>query len=127
MTLSVRRRARSAGAAALVAVLFLFAPCAGGQELAEDGASSVSEPELKLYIDVYGAMQSDHDLTIDGALSRLGNGMSLEQFRELERRIQRQDQLVERVREALLEQAKSRASSVAPTVERANPDDTKQP
>jgi hypothetical protein len=88
------------------------------QEVEEDDAANVSEAELNVYIDVYGAMQSDHDLTIEEALKRHGNGMSLTEFREVERRIQRQDRLVERVRQALLAHARERAGAVPPSSER---------
>jgi hypothetical protein len=84
------------------------------QEIAEDEVEKVSEDEIKLYIDVYGAMQADHDLTIDQALGEQKQSVTLTQFRELERRIQREEGLVERVRKALLDQAKARAASIGP-------------
>jgi hypothetical protein len=77
--------------------------------------TQVTEPDLALYIEVYEAMQADHGLTIQDALARAGNKMDLDQFRELERRIQRSEGLVTRVRQALLEQAKARAGTVEPT------------
>jgi hypothetical protein len=59
-------------------------------------------------------MQADHDMAIDDALVSVANGMSLSSFRDLERRVQRQERLVERVRQALVDNAKTKASSVAP-------------
>ena len=87
------------------------------QEIDDAEPADVSEKELAVYIDVYGSMQADHDLTIEEALTRHGNGMSLSEFRDLERRIQRQDRLVERVRQALLDNARKRAGVVPPTSE----------
>ncbi len=71
-----------------------------------EAAPKVSGAELQLYIDVYSAMQADHDLTIEEAVRQ--HGISLEKFREIERRIQTEQRLVEKVRLALLNQAKSR-------------------
>jgi len=89
-----------------------WALCAAGwsaaQEEEEPAATpKVTEAELQLYIDVYSAMQADHSLTIEEAL--LKQGISLEKFRELERRIQGEQRLVEKVRLALLNQARSRS------------------
>lgn len=84
------------------------------QDFVEEEVSDVSETDLSIYIAVYSAMQADHDLTIDDALASVANGMDLTTFRGLERRIQRQERLVERVRQALVENAKARASSVVP-------------
>ena len=92
------------------------------QEIEEGAPPDVSEGELAVYIDVYGAMQADHDLTIEDALARHGNGMSLTDFRDLERRIQRQERLVERVRQALLEHARKRAGAVGPSSAGTKPD-----
>ncbi|MFN8627344.1 MAG: hypothetical protein U0587_15340 [Candidatus Binatia bacterium] len=87
-------------ACGLFATLFaVFHPAA--EEVEEDEPPTVSESELKLYIDVYTAMQDDHDLVIDSAIKP--HHISLEDFRQLEQRIQSQPRLVERVREALLE------------------------
>jgi hypothetical protein len=94
------------------------------QEVEDDEPANVSEADVNVYIDVYGAMQSDHDLTIEEALKRHGNGMSLPEFREVERRIQRQDRLVERVRQALLAHAKERAGALQPNSERTKGRDT---
>lgn len=82
------------------------------QEALESDDLEVSESELELYIEVYKAMQSDHGLTIDEALAE--RGQDLQKFREIEQRIQRQDALVRRVREALLEYAKARGGLVTP-------------
>ena len=75
------------------------------EEMGESEPPSVSETDLQLYIKVYAAMQEDHDLTIDNAIKPYQ--MSLDDFRQLERRIQNQPRMVERVRQALLEQVKA--------------------
>ena len=91
---------------AVVGVLAtVFRPQA--EEVGENEPPSVSESDLQLYIKVYGAMQEDHDLTIENAIK---SQMSLDDFRQLERRIQNQPRLVERVREALLERVKANST-----------------
>jgi hypothetical protein len=85
----------------LGAMVAVFHPHA--EEVEESEPPAVSESDLQLYIKVYSAMQDDHDLTIDNAISP--HNMSLDDFRQLERRIQGQLRLVDRVRQALLERA----------------------
>ena len=94
----------------LAVVLFGLRPQA--QEEGENDADQVSASELALYIDVYTAMQANHDLTLDAILAQ--KGVPLEQFRNIERRVQKQDRLVRKVREALQAQAKARAETLAP-------------
>lgn len=72
----------------------------------------VTEADVELYIAVYGAMQADHGLTIDSALA--GREVTLDQFRDLERRVQTDQHMVDRVRLALLAQAKARNSWLPP-------------
>jgi hypothetical protein len=57
-----------------------------------------------MYIKVYTAMQDDHDLTIENAIKAYN--VSLDEFRQIERRIQAESRLVERVRQALLDHVK---------------------
>jgi len=87
------------------------------EEVEEGEPPAVSEADLQTYIKVYGAMQEDHDLTIDGAIAPYQ--MSLDDFRHLERRVQSQPRLVDRVRQALLEHAKAHSvfaqSAATPT------------
>jgi len=71
----------------------------------------VTEEELEIYIDVYRAMQADRSLKIDDVLA--DRGVSLAEFRNIERRVQMQGRLIKRVREALLEQAKENAALLA--------------
>jgi len=92
------------GVFGLVAVLIAaFHPAA--QEIDENETPPVSESDLQMYITVYTAMQQDHDLTIDAAI--MPYHITLDDFRQIERRIQNQPRLVERVRQALLDNAKA--------------------
>jgi hypothetical protein len=95
----------------MLATLFVvFHPAA--EEVDEGEPSNVSESELQTYIKVYTAMQDDHDLVIDIAIKPYD--ISLETFRELERRIQNQARLVDRVREALLEDRRAHSVLAGP-------------
>lgn len=92
---------------AVVGVLAtVFRPQA--EEVSDSEPPSVSESDLQLYIKVYSSMQQDHDLTIENALQ--SHEISLDDFRQLERRVQGQPRLVERVRQALLEQVKANST-----------------
>lgn len=92
------------------------------EEVGESEPPSVSESDLQLYISVYGALQGDHDLTVDNAIK--SHQISLDDFRQLERRIQSQPRLVERVRQALLEQVKANSTFALST---ATPTPAEQP
>jgi hypothetical protein len=63
----------------------------------------LNNEEVELYNGVYKAMQGDRDMTIDEALEP--HGVSLREFRDLERRLQMNSALVERVRRELLTHA----------------------
>ena len=95
------------------------------QEPAADDtlAEDVSNEELKLYIDVYSAMQQDHSLTVEDALQ--GHNVTIEEFRNIERRVQSKTRLVEKVRTALVEQARRRSAFSEPLVP-AKPDTPKK-
>jgi len=72
------------------------------QEAQEDQAPDESEvpPEqVEKYINVYRAMQRDHNLTVEQAAIR--QGLSLEAFREIESKVERDDLIREHVRQAL--------------------------
>jgi len=71
----------------------------------------VAEAEFELYLAVYNAMQDDHGLAIEEVLEP--HGMNLQEFRGLERRIQKEQRYVDRVREELLEHAKNRTERAA--------------
>ena len=97
------------------ALIFGLRPQA--QEASSDNQDEVSPAELQLYIEVSTAMQADHSLTLDQELAQ--KNVTVEQFRNIERRIQRQDRLVRKVRDALSAQAKQHAPEGAPAA--ANP------
>lgn len=78
------------------------------QETSESEPPTVSEADIQLYIKVYAAMQEDHDLTIENAIKP--HQLSLDDFRQIERRIQNQPRLVERVRQALLDKVKANST-----------------
>ncbi|MFI5366742.1 MAG: hypothetical protein ACHQ4J_14095 [Candidatus Binatia bacterium] len=92
------------------------------EEVEENEAPAVSESDLQIYIKVYTAMQEDHDLVIDNAIKPYQ--ISLDDFRQLERRVQGQSRLVDRVRQALLDSAK--AHSVFAQAAAATPTPTPQ-
>ena len=100
-----------AAVGALIGAL-LFGMRPEAQEPVAAPGDDVTPEELQLYIDVYTAMQADHDLTIDQVLAQ--KNVTLAQFRSVERRVQQQDRLVHKVREALTAQAKARADQIAP-------------
>jgi hypothetical protein len=85
----------------------------------EEQSEKVTPEELNLYISVYTAMQADHDLTLDTLLAQ--KNVPLEQFRNIERRIQKQDRLVEKVREALSAQSKAKAEALGPALAQQPP------
>jgi hypothetical protein len=98
------------------------------EEVEESETPTVSDSDLQMYIKVYSAMQQDHDLTIDNAITPYK--ISLDDFRQVERRIQSQPHLVDRVREALIEQAKAHsvfAQAIASPTPGPTPGETQHP
>ncbi|HVN87004.1 MAG TPA: hypothetical protein VMW17_19410 [Candidatus Binatia bacterium] len=97
----------------LIAGLFVaLRPAA--EEIDSSETPKVSDKELQTYIGVYSAMQSDHDLTIEHAIEPYQ--VSLEAFRGIERRVQADQRLIDKARQALLTQAQSRSAfGSAPT------------
>jgi len=106
------------GAVGILIGALVFGLRPQAQEAGENEADQVSPSELATYIDVYTAMQADHDLTLDTVLAQ--KGVSLDQFRHIERRVQKQERLVRKVREALQAQAKARTDAIAPPGARAS-------
>ncbi len=76
---------------------------AQAQDLGED--KPVPPSEVRKYIAVYAAMQRNHQLTVEQAASR--QGMTVQQFRSLEFRIERDPAAHEQVLKALREAAQS--------------------
>ncbi len=102
-----------------------FDPSPGSRRHAQGGdeaeAPQITEEELELFIDVYSSMQANRDLTIDEVLMQ--REVSIEEFRDIEHRIQREDRWVTRAREALLEHAKARAKLLSPPTAPASADE----
>jgi hypothetical protein len=86
--------------------------------LTQESANSENDQEVpselvEKYIAVYRAMQLDRSLTVERAASQ--QGMTLEAFRQLENRVQRDDTAMEHVRDTLKESAGRPTSSATPT------------
>jgi hypothetical protein len=81
---------------------------AASPSAADDEDTDVPTSQVDKYINVYEAMQKDHNLTVEQAASK--QGLTLAQFRELEGKIERDDTLRERVRKALRHAANPKAS-----------------
>jgi hypothetical protein len=74
----------------------------------DNDENEVSTDEVEKYVSVYKAMQRNRSLTVNQAAS--AQGLTLEQFRQLENRVQRDDAALEQARDEL--QAAARASPV---------------
>ena len=68
-------------------------------ETDEEDDKDVPTSQVDKYISVYESMQKDHNLTVDQAASK--QGLTVDQFRALENKIEADDTLRERVRKAL--------------------------
>lgn len=68
-------------------------------ETDDEDDKDVPTSKVDKYIAVYESMQKDHNLTIDQAASK--QGLTVDQFRSLENKIEADDTLRERVRKAL--------------------------
>lgn len=79
-----------------------------GQEQSPPAGDEADEAEMppeqvEKYVNVYKAMQRDRSLTVDQAAAR--QGLSLEAFRAIEAKVERNDLVRERVRQALRQTA----------------------
>ena len=68
-------------------------------DASDDDDKDVPTSQVDKYISVYESMQKDHNLTVEQAASR--QGLTVDQFRALENKIEADDTLRERVRKAL--------------------------
>ncbi len=68
-------------------------------ETEDEDDKDVPTSKVDKYIAVYESMQKDHNLTVDQAASK--QGLTVDQFRSLENKIEADDTLRERVRKAL--------------------------
>jgi hypothetical protein len=100
--------ARPLHAASAASVLFPISTLTQESANSEDDDEAPPE-QVEKYIAVYRAMQHDRSLTIEQAASQ--RGMTLEAFRQLENRVQRDDAAMEHVRDALKESAATPSSS----------------
>lgn len=113
------RPVRAALAGAFIAAVIAPAPfapasaldlslqAANPSQLAQEGApdeAPVSADQMNKYIAVYSAMQHDHSLAVEQAASR--QGLTVEQFRDIENRIERNPAAHERVMDALKKASK---------------------
>lgn len=89
--------------------LFVTAAPPEAEEVVTEDAVEVSEADLKTFLEVYQAMQADHGMKIEEATERCC-GVTVDAFRQIERRVQGQPRMVERARGALLEFAKSHSA-----------------
>lgn len=80
---------------------FAFAPrtIIAQADTESDDDKEVPPSQVDKYIDINVAMQKDHNLTVEQAAPK--HGMTVEEFRTLEGKIERDDTLRERVRTAL--------------------------
>lgn len=71
--------------------------------------NEVSTDEIQKYVSVYKAMQRNRSLTIEQAAA--AQGLTLEQFRQLENRVQRDDAALQQARDELQAAAKGSPTS----------------
>lgn len=69
------------------------------QDADDSGAGSVAPEEVEKYVAVYKAMQRDRSLSVQRAAAR--QGLTLDQFRALETKIEHDDAARERARQEL--------------------------
>ncbi|MGD0073052.1 MAG: hypothetical protein ABSD31_01775 [Candidatus Binataceae bacterium] len=91
---------------------FIRAPQQEAQEDQNPEDTELPPSEVEKYINVYRAMQRDHSLDIEHAASR--QGLTLQAFREIESKVERDDMVREHVRQALASPA-SDSSTPNPT------------
>lgn len=70
---------------------------------------SVSPKQVQMYVAVYRAMQHDHSLTVEQACSR--QGLTVSAFRDIEQKIEHDDQLHDRVLDELRTKANPTAGA----------------
>ncbi len=87
-------------------------PWVVAQDDSDSDESEVPPADVEKYIAVYKAMQRDRSLTAETAAAQ--NGMTLEAFRRLEERVQRDDAALQRARDELQAAAKKAAPAASP-------------
>jgi hypothetical protein len=71
----------------------------------DDNPSSVTESEFEIYLRVLESMQADRSLSIEHAVET--EHLTVESFRDIEQRVQKNDVLVERTRDGLRKKAET--------------------
>ncbi len=102
-----RKRFALIVAAVALAGMFVITYEPQAEEMPHSDLPEVSESQLDMYIKVYGSMQRDHSVVIEDAIKPYN--ISLDDFRTIERKVQGEPRMVERVREALREQVKAQS------------------
>jgi hypothetical protein len=85
------------------------------------GDTSVTEAEFELYVTALETMHENHGLSVEDAAE--SEGMTLDTFRDIERRVQANDLLVERTRESLKRKAEIVGPSRLATIVSASRDE----
>lgn len=98
----------------LPGVAYLRGPEQEAQQEQPSDDAELPPDKVEKYINVYKAMQRDHGLTVEQAASF--QGLTLEAFREIESKVERDDLVRERVRQAL---ANKSPNSAEPTASRS--------
>jgi len=79
----------------------------------DSGETEVPPGEIEKYVAVYKAMQRDRTLTVDQAATQ--QGLTVQAFRDLESRVQRDDAALQRARDELQAAAMQATASGRPT------------
>jgi hypothetical protein len=81
-----------------------------GQDEQDQENAAVSPAQVEQYLKVYKAMQRDRTLTVDQAAA--AQHLTVDQFRDIEARIERDGVLRERVRRELLKSAQEKSNAL---------------
>ena len=102
------------GLSILPGATYLSGPDQQAQEEQPSDDAELPPDKVEKYINVYKAMQRDHGLAVEQAAG--AQGLSLEAFREIESKVERNELVRERVRQAL---ASKSSPSAEPTASRS--------
>jgi len=97
--------------AVLPGTAYLRGPDREAQEGPPSDDAEVPPDKVEKYINVYKAMQRDHGLSVEQAAS--AQGLTLEAFREIESKVERDDLVREHVRQALANKSPNSAEPAA--------------
>ncbi|MGO9061949.1 MAG: hypothetical protein ACLQU2_31955 [Candidatus Binataceae bacterium] len=78
----------------------------------DSGSDEVPPDQVDKYVNVYQAMQRDRTLTVDQAAAQ--QHLTIQQFRDIEAKIERDGVLRERVRRELLKSAQEKSNALKP-------------